>query len=134
MIILKIVTGPYAGTIRTSEDVAKKGVDPAALLVDMAKRDCKWIITYPDEEGDGENMSPEHLEWRKADLVGRIYSAAIDKRAIVFSGRIWLFPDFDDLDFPNKMKELEDELGRCEMIRLRCDNALGLQIDSIPRL
>jgi hypothetical protein len=57
----------------------------------------------------------EIAQWVRADLIGRIFLAAVQGRAIRFGGRRWVLPDPRDPsgreDFYRQVEDLEDALS-----------------------
>jgi len=98
-----LLSGPHAGQQKTSDEIPAE-VDPTGMLVDFARRNWRWQI-------DWSAATPEELLlWGLADLVGRIFAAALARRAVRFMGRRWDFAGIEagSTEFAEMLGEIED--------------------------
>lgn len=99
MLWVKILTGPYAGQMRTDAEVAILGISPMDLLADLARKGWRWEIQWP---------AAPYLEWAQADLVGRVFLALLGDRAVRFMGVRWFLRDSVELE--GVVGQIEDAL------------------------
>lgn len=105
MIRISLLSGPHAGQQRASADIPAD-VDPVDLMVDLARHQWRWQIDWSAA------TSEELLLWGPADLVGRIFAAALAHRTVRFMGQRWDFADVDadSQEFAEMIGEIEDTI------------------------
>lgn len=127
VIILRALSGPWAGQERTDEDLRRLGITPDELLLDLAKRDIRWEVVCPDP------ATPDAAAWARADITAKVFRAALHGRPVRALGRVWEFPaDPQDPRFGEMVGELEDAIvGSDRMVGVASDDEYGLVL-SLP--
>jgi hypothetical protein len=74
MIALTVLTGRHAGKTATMS----YQIDPLRTLGRFAKSDVRWRVDYKKA------THSEHVEWSRADIVGRILGALYHGRPVMF--------------------------------------------------
>lgn len=83
-----LLDGPYAGRELTAADLPSN-YTPHMALVDCAGFGWRWEVAWPPK---GEADDEEVTRWVRADIVGRVFRAAVDGRAVRFGGQRWVLP------------------------------------------
>ncbi len=120
MITIRMLTGPYAGQVRTSRDVERLGIEPGTLLTDLGSRDLWWEIDY------SQATAAETLEWARYDLVARVIRALMHDRTVTVFGF-----DFRGWD-PETVGMVEDTIANSgKDVTVGRDDENGLEIIGI---
>lgn len=81
-------------------------VDPVGLMVDLSRHQWRWEIDWSAATPD------ELFLWGRADLVGRVFAAALAGRSVRFMGERWDFAGIEagSSESAKMLGEIEDAI------------------------
>lgn len=117
MIIMTMLTGPYAGQVRSMSS----DVDPLELITSTVRHGWRWMVVYQD-------ATPEEVfEWARADLIGRILLALQEGRSVWFQGAEYRAEKPDN--FSEVAGSIEDAVANSGMlVHVESDDERGVLI------
>ena len=121
MIRITLLTGPFAGSTRTSAQVPSD-IDPMAIVADIVRHGWGWSIDW------SQATTEEAFLWGRADFVCRILRALAEGRPVRFLGRVYgPAANADELaTLVGKVEDAVAESGR--NVFILADDAFGLTV------